>query len=680
MSPPILLLLIQEWKAIATGRFLINSPQNNNNNNNNNKERRYSRFTLVKIALSSRILVLLALALSCRLLPNHNPGDDVFRFSLRFSDAKDISGACFCLPGQACDKESSKTSLLESPSNAIGNRDARHRAERVPSSSSHRITTAVYDFLLTPLTRWDASRFLDLAVYPYRRDPPRHLRREFPQCQGNGHPEAAVCEELFLPTEQAHAFFPMLPLIIRVVANYILLPWVPREMLPPTYEGVAILAALLWNILAFVLASLALYDLTWTLTRQHVRKLQQDVDADDPNYKMGPKLVHDCRRLAFLVFLLFCFNPASVFFTTAYSESLFALCHFGGHALWARWPVSMIAAQREQHNNHHHPMLCLLASLVVLSLWMAASYTRSNGSINSCFLLLQGIGLVCLWIPKGPPLKAAVGFILCVTFAFCVLYPVFLHDAQGYERHCVLLLESDSFVTPSWCLDSNSTERRFSLYGYIQRKHWNVGIFRYYTWKKIPNFLLAAPILVLGVSAPIDWIHASYNRYVVSQQRAMGVDVPSRSILQTIVGWAIGALRASVAWRERGSTRAETTSQRQAKSTPTTNIASWVNVQLLLGPHMLAHFAVLAAVCFVGILVAHIEITTRMICSSCPAIYWYMALLSCGSGEARSGDTRVSVSWWSKTKNGVLGVLVLPYCFLYIFLGVIMHPNWLPWT
>ena len=668
------MLLIQDLRAVATGRFLTNTPQNNNNNNN---ERIYShRFLLVKIALSSRILILLAMAISCRMLPNHNPGDDVFRFSLRFSDNNNNNnnnnnndGVCFCLQGQACDT-GAKT--LESLSKAT---DARKCADSVPSiGSNNRIITAVYDFLLTPLTRWDASRFLDLAVYPSKRDPPRHLRRKFPQCNNNREANT-VCEELFLPTEQAHAFFPMLPLMIRIIADYMLLPLVPRELLPPTYEGVAVLAALLWNMLSFVLASLALYDLTWTLTRQHLRQLQQKVDVDDPEYKLSPKVYYS-QRLAYLVFLLFCFNPASVFFTTAYSESLFAFCNFGGHALWARCSVSIFAPRE---NNNQRQMLCLLISLVsVLPLWMAASYTRSNGSINSCWLLLQGIGLVCLWIPKGSPRRGAMGLMLCIILSFCVVYPVFLHDAQGYERHCVLL-ESDSFVTPSWCLDSNSTERRFSLYGYIQRQHWNVGIFRYYTWKKIPNFLLAAPILVLGVSAPIDWIHASYNRYVVSQQHAMGAGLSCRNNLQTIVGWAIGALRESVAYRELGTTRAET-SPPQAKQIPTTNIASWISVQLLLGPHMLAHFAVLAAVCIIGILVAHIEITTRMICSSCPAIFWYMALLSCGSGEGRSGSNRNSMSWWSKIKQEVLGVLILPYCCLYILLGIIIHPNWLPWT
>ena len=53
-------------------------------------------------------------------------------------------------------------------------------------------------------------------------------------------------------------------------------------------------------------------------------------------------------------------------------------------------------------------------------------------------------------------------------------------------------------IQPEWCTTRNSNDdiisslifgSSFSLYRYIQDKHWDVGFFRYYQWKQIPNFL-----------------------------------------------------------------------------------------------------------------------------------------------------------------------------------------------
>ena len=655
-------MLLQDLKDLAWGR------------STSSHRPPTQRFALIKIALVSRVFLLLAMAISCHILPNHNPGDDVFKVSLRFplfDNKKELDKACFCLRGQACDLKHlampNRDPLDPSPLDAC--------ADSIPTTTGTHSTlsSALYSFLLTPLTRWDASRFLVLAVYPSRRDPPRHPKQGYPECREDG---SQGCDPLFLPTEQAHAFFPMLPLVIRTIAN-LLVEHVPRRALPPTYEGVAVLAALLWNMLSFVLASLALHDLTWTLTRQQLLLL--DSAAIDPERKTLRTL--SCQRLAYQTFLLFCFNPASVFFTTAYSESFFAACNFGGHALWTR--ISLAFCRRnDQHQEQERQLstsrslLYGLLSLLVLPLWMAASYTRSNGSMNSCWVLLQGIGLACLWIPKGYLRKAIFGFVHCITFAVLVVYPVLFHDRQGYQRHCVFE-GSDSFVTPAWCSNGDdSSGSRFSLYGYVQREHWNVGIFRYYTWKKIPNFLLAAPILVLGILATMDWIHASYSRSLLLQDSTGDA---GRNILQKITGWAIGALQASVDWRtEDAAIRTMKQAQANQMLANEASSFSWINVQLLSGPHMLAHYAVLAAVCIVGLLVAHIEITTRMICSSCPAIYWYMALCCSEFSEERQHGGGEGGVWSNKRR--ILGSLVLPYCFLYILLGVGMHPNWLPWT
>ncbi|CAB9523039.1 GPI mannosyltransferase 2 [Seminavis robusta] len=616
---------------------------------------------LIKVALISRTCVILAMAASCWLFPNHNPGDDVFRFSLRFPSLhNNDNNTCFCLKGQACDphwKQQHNNTTIQTNHACV---DSSLLQGKTTTSA---YTAIVYEFLLTPMTRWDSARFLDLATYPARRDPHRYLKKIFPQCIDDNPPnDTAVdeaCRELFLPTEQAHAFFPLLPLVIRTIAKA-LLRIMPTILLPPTFEGVVTLAALIWNLLCFIGASLALYDLTWNLTQQHLKTFIPDT----PEQKLAPNY---CQQLAYQVFLIFCINPASVFFVAAYSESTFALCNFGGHALFFRLLRRMMMQQVLQQ-----PTASAIR-LTTLALWMAASYTRSNGTLNSCWLILLGLGLVChhYWANASNRRgKAITGLVVCVFLGFVVALPVYWHDSAGYQRHCNIATdgEEDAWLVPQWCHHNNEDNKRFSLYGHIQRQHWNVGLFRYYTWKKIPNFLLAGPILLLGISAVIDWIQSSYCRFLLKQAQPTS----GKSTVASIIGWAISSLGASVAFQN-GKTQHSDTSPQQTQPS-----ASNMLQQLLMGPIMLGHYAVLASVCTVGLTVAHVEITTRMICSTCPAIYWYMTFCCCSHKEEMGSD---DASRLLARRIPLLGrPLVFLYCLLYILAGVVMHPNWLPWT
>jgi phosphatidylinositol glycan class V len=458
------------------------------------------------------------------------------------------------------------------------------------------IVTGFYKVMLSPLTRWDAARFLSLAADPSRRHP-------YLICDESDEPDGAeTCSvPSFVESEQAHAFFPLVPMLIRAVAY--LLVWLPASLIPSTYEGVLVLAAWLLNTTAFIIAALSLHELTYCITRRHAKH-------DESRER--------CVQCAYTTALLFCFNPASVFFSSAYSESMFAMLTFTGYAL-------------AKHGQWFLAVAC----------WTASSYARSNGTMTCLWIALETIGQCSL---QSQSMRQKICSVLfAVASIGCVALPVLYHDWSGYNLLC-----NTPHASPDWCeraADSGS----FSLYGYVQRKHWNVGFLRYYQWKQVPNFLLAFPILFLGLSAVVAWVHRSWTTFTSLKKESTHKTMWSRSL--RLVHWALFAFRAS----QEGPILVESSEDNRCAA-------------LLVAPTMLSYYAGLAAACLVGGTIAHVQISTRFICSSCPAIYWYMATISLS--DSKPGLTRALLNRKA----------IVCYCLGYIVLGIVMHVNWLPWT
>ena len=167
---------------------------------------RLDRRGILCLALVSRIVLWIAMVLSNKLIPTPDPGSDVLQVNLQ----------------------------EESP---------------------------VYRTLLTPLTRWDSARFLTIAASPEVRIP--IVSQDYLCYVGSSRAE---CDEPFLQSEQAHAFFPLFPTIVRRIAQH-LQEHAPQSILPSTFEGTIALSALLWNMLCCVLATAALWDLTHSLVK-----------------------------------------------------------------------------------------------------------------------------------------------------------------------------------------------------------------------------------------------------------------------------------------------------------------------------------------------------------------------------------------------------------------------------
>ncbi|KAL9188066.1 hypothetical protein ACHAXT_006444 [Thalassiosira profunda] len=564
---------------------------------------RRQAWKVAQAAVTSRLLLLLAMATSRAVLLEFHPGDDVLQFDLRLQPSEEGAPPCFCLPGHGCDDnwESGRMGADGEPRVCA---DSSTKMQDVKGAGRHAWLDRFYAFILPPITKWDAARFLTLSVDPWARYPPQSLPNntitydpidDQTTCTGDATchmPTDTDDDRRFHSSEQAHAFLPLLPLAIRYTANFLVMA-APSVILPPTYEATAALSAMLINILAFAIAAVSLYDLTTSMLK--IDALEKGASSDDDGALQ--------RQLAKTTALLFYINPAGVFFTASYSESIFAMLTFAGHAIFA----SNKAATRKS------------VSKVV----------------TKCIATILFHGALALF----------------------VVYPVYYHDRRGYNFHCL-----DETNAPAWC-DIERNGRNFSLYAHVQRKHWNVGLFRYYELKQIPNFLLALPALSLSFAAAAVWIRRSWIHHTTCELERKDVQegwfgsvclFPIHACL-----WSFDALSASSFVFVPRKSRKDGDKKQSG---------------ILLGQQFLSYYAILAGFALVGAFLAHVQISTRLICSSCPAFYWFCTALVFYDGDKRTGNERKS--WFGLRPETVL----YAYFALYNVLGAVMHCIWLPWT
>ncbi|XP_069827635.1 GPI mannosyltransferase 2 isoform X2 [Dendropsophus ebraccatus] len=284
----------------------------------------------------------------------------------------------------------------------------------------------VVELLFGGLGRWDAEHFLFIAEHGY-------------------------------VYEHNMAFFPLLPLIIRGLAQG---PLVPLAVVLRLRSRLLISSAFV-NCACSTLAAVSLYLLGCGTLQS--------------------------RRLAFLAALLFCMSPVSIFMTATYTESLYALATFTG--LW----------QLQKYRT--------LCGSLFLSL---ASAARSNGLVNAGFLLYSAIKAVV-------QRKSNCGQMMRLGYGiFLVILPFALFQGYCYVRLCLQSDENDEIPQelvqlalekgyrvhrePAWCFLSIPL-----AYSHIQGEYWDVGLFRYFKLQQLPNFLLALPVITLSISAILEY-------------------------------------------------------------------------------------------------------------------------------------------------------------------------------
>lgn len=284
--------------------------------------------------------------------------------------------------------------------------------------------------------------------------------------------------------ENTLVFFPLFPTLVKFlsVLFYPLVYLISKR-------NILHLSAVLLNTLAFSMAAKQLYKLSYKVLRSE--------------------------HLAFRAAQLFCVNPASIFFSAAYSESLYSFLTFTGLLYLESWQ--------------------LLKCACMFSLCTA---TRSNALINTAFIIFT---FAYRWflryfrgdeynIYKVKPklsssfksfitfLKESIYLTLLITLS---VFFFFTHQIVGYLFFCsemrlnvkkcipkelIKYGRTQGYTLPGkaippWC--KNAIPFHYSS---IQQKHWNVGLFTYYELKQIPNFILATPIIIISILTTISYL------------------------------------------------------------------------------------------------------------------------------------------------------------------------------
>lgn len=141
-----------------------------------------------------------------------------------------------------------------------------------------------------------------------------------------------------------------------------------------------------------------------------------------------------------------------------------------------------------------------LARLGAAVCFAGATFFRANGVLWSGFLVWHALWRP--WIRRVSRSGAAwVGD--TVMTAGCVLLvwlPLALQQAFAYAHLC---------PGRPWCQDAVPLP-----YSYIQAAYWDVGLGRYWTLAQVPNFVLAAPVLLMGAWACKRFARSWHRVYV----------------------------------------------------------------------------------------------------------------------------------------------------------------------
>lgn len=479
-----------------------------------------------------------------------------------------------------------------------------HQADAFVSPEDPELPVSLADqvvrWVLGGFVRWDAHYFMHIAQYGYTH-------------------------------ENTLAFFPLFPLLVRCVAAVIGVPLLYFL----NYYSVLLISAVLVNFVLFVRTAIVFH------------KLSEHVLRDE--------------TLAYHASLLFCINPASVFFSAPYSEGLFAFLTFSALLFNETRSSSSLGA----------------------GMFGLASSARSNGLVNVGFVLYRKLQDCSNYFyrirnatTESGQLSLVLVLLLTVNYTliplflgcFAVVLPFAVFQIWCYMTYCkeegkapMLPPHLEMFVRANFLHSPDLGEAEWCFnfpplaYSHVQDKYWDVGFLRYYEFRQVPNFMLALPMVMMVIC------HAAL--YMVDNpQICWGLGIP------------VSASEHSTGEKDK-----------QPLPWPEKGINSW-RVFIYT-----AHSLCLCAFC---VLCIHVQVTTRLLCSSCPVVYWFAAHLLSDTSKPKVGrekatsspetqanlTKRYKVALFSECPKSFWGQVVLSYFILYFVMGVVLYSNFLPWT
>lgn len=252
---------------------------------------------------------------------------------------------------------------------------------------------------------------------------------------------------------------------------------------------------------------------------------------------------------------------------------------------------------------------------------------------------------------------AVAPFLLFQWYAFTE-YCGLTKPKLDYDANVIRYAEENSLKLPSaepaeWCRDKIPIP-----YSYVQSRYWDVGFLRYFELRQAPNFLLAAPAIAL-----ILWSgHAFFRRHRHYCLR-------------------LGCTYFNL---DPGAPRAPAHDVYRSGVLPKDCFV------------YVAHAVFLALFC---LLFAHVQIATRMICSSSPVLYWVAAVMTASPERKATPNLDLDKEaaalklesqenlehWWKSalTEEPVRrreGRWLRDYFVGYAVVGTVMFSNFLPWT
>lgn len=440
-----------------------------------------------------------------------------------------------------------------------------HKAEdvfRAPMDPlKKRKCDAIVEMLLGGFRRWDSEYFLHISEHGYT-------------------------------YENTLAFFPLYPLCIKLL-RYAVINVTPFL----SVRALSLLIGVTINVLFFAKAANALYEL-------------------------GRKVLRDQRK-AEIATVLFCFNPASIFFTAPYSESLYS---------WLSFSVMLKCFE-----DINSVLIIVPLSLSILC--------RSNGLINIGFVVFYGLKKM---FSQSTVLSFVTIFLKVISILIIIAFHFGLMQVYNYYLFCFQKnfsfpdLIKDFAVKNDLVLAGNRTSDSVSpwcssnlpiSYTYVQDHYWKQGFLRYYEVKQLPNFLLAAPIVLIVLVNSFK-----YFRRNPSYCWRLGIFNLKPSVLRVI-------------------TMAD---QNQFV--------------------FIVHSMVLTIFC---VLFIHVQVTTRLVASSSPMLYFFAAdyfMTNTGQHKKKDNVKPHEVNVFDLKRLNLAQKIIVYYFLGYYAVGTVLFSNFLPWT